>query len=533
MRWTNRIGLGAALLAALGALGCASSYDVVIRSGRIYDGMGGQPFVADIGIKDGRIQAVGELGSRGGLVIDAENLSVAPGFIDIHNHSIFTEAEKEEVPWEVDWNDLRIAKNYLTQGVTTIVSGNCGGGPHTIKEMYEEMRRTGIGVNVMELVGHGTVRQAVMGMEDRAPTEEELARMKAMVAEAMEGGAVGMSTGLFYPPGCYARTEEVIELARVVHEYGGIYASHVRDEGQNDMGGVIAAMQEAVRVGAEAGVPVQIAHLKAGGKPAWGTAAEIAAVFEDAQSKGIRVYADQYPYTAGSTDMASVVLPRWFLAGGKLEEKIADPALLTRVKGELPGRMDTFGGPEAIMIAYCAKKPEWVGKNLLQISQEMGLDPAETAIEVLKIEDPNVVIFSMQEADMEYFMKKPYVMTSSDGSNVPFGVGQPHPRNYGAFTRKIRVCAMDRGWISVEQAIRAATSLPAEVLGLKDRGRIEAGCAADLVVFDPRTIGDKATFTKPHQYSEGIEYVLVNGRPVIERGQYNGTLAGQPLPHRR
>jgi len=533
MRHSTRLGVPALLLAALvGFAGCAQRYDIVIESATIYDGSGGEPFAADLGIKDGRIQTIGEIKPNADVVIDARNFYVAPGFIDIHNHAVFSESEREELSYEPDWNEMKTARNYLTQGVTTVVSGNCGSGPHTVKELFEHMRQIGIGVNVIELVGHGTVRRAVMGMEDRAPTAEEMERMKQMVAEAMEGGAAGLSTGLFYPPGCYAKTAEVIELARLVREYGGIYASHVRDEGTNDMGGVLASMQEAVRIGKEAGVPVQIAHLKAGGKPAWGMAAEITAVFEEAQSSGLRIYADQYPYTAGSTNLASIVLPRWFLAGGKLKEKVIDPALVARVRAEVAQRVDTYGGAEAIVIAYSSKKPEWVGKNVQQLSQEMALSPADAAIEMFKIDDPQVVVFMMKDEDMEYFMKKPYVMTSSDGLNVPYGIGQPHPRNYGAFTRKIRVYVLDRKLISMEQAIRAATSLPAEMLGLEDRGRIQEGYAADLVVFDPRTIRDRATYTEPHQYSEGIEYVLVNGRVAIDKGTYNGTLAGQPLPHR-
>jgi len=533
MRAMTRFGIPALLLAALAGIGCGQRYDVVIKSGTIYDGTGGDPFSADVAVKNGRIEAVGDIQAGADLVIDARDLYVAPGFIDIHNHAIFTASEAEDRSVQPDWNELKAVKNYLTQGVTTIVSGNCGGGPHTVKDMFEHMRRTGIGVNVIELVGHGTVRRAVMGMDDREPTPEELAKMKAMVTEAMEGGAAGLSTGLFYPPGCYAKTEEVIELARVVHEYGGIYASHVRDEGTNDMGGVLAAMQEAVRIGEEAGVPVQIAHLKAGGKPAWGTAAAITAVFEEAQKRGVRVYADQYAYTAGSTNMASIVMPRWFLAGGKLEEKVADAGLVGRVRPEVAQRIDTFGGAEAVVIANSEKKPEWVGRNILELGREMALSPEDAAIEMLKIDDPQVVIHMMKDEDMEYFMQKPYVMTSSDGLNVPYGKGQPHPRNYGAFTRKIREFAMDRKLISVEQAIRSATSLPAEVLGLKERGRLQQGFAADIVVFDPRTIRDRATYTEPHQYSEGIEYVLVNGRVAIEKGQFNGTLAGQPVPHRK
>jgi len=351
---------------------------------------------------------------------------------------------------------MKAARNYLTQGVTTVVSGNCGIGSHTVKELFENMRQAGTGVNVVELVGHSTIRQAVMGMEDRAPTADELERMKEMVAEAMEAGAAGLSTMLFYAPGCFAKTEEIIELARIAGEHGGIYATHVRDEGRDDMGGVLPAMREAVRIGKEAGVPVQISHIKAGAKPAWGMAPEIAAILEEGQRSGVRLFADQYPYTAARTELAAFVLPRWFLAGGKLREKAPDPVLVARVRAEVAHRIDTCGGPEAILIAYSKEKPEWVGKTMQQLSREMKLSPEDAALEMFKVDDSQVVVFMMKNEDVDYFMRKPYVMTCSDGRNIPFGIGQPHPRNYGAFTRKIRVYVLDRHVISMEQAILAA-----------------------------------------------------------------------------
>jgi N-acyl-D-amino-acid deacylase len=514
---------------------CAKRFDLVLKGGQIYDGSGGESFVADIGIKGDRITAIGELGESGTKMIDAAGLYIAPGFIDVHNHAVFSEDEDEEFApgIELDFDELRRVKNYLYQGVATIVSGNCGAGPHNVGDMYARMREEGIGLNVIELVGHGTIRDAVMGQDDRDPTAEELDQMKQMVAEAMEGGAVGLSTGLFYAPGSYAKTEEVIELARVVQQYGGIYASHVRDEGANDMGGVLAAMKEAVRIGEEAGVPVQIAHLKAAGPRAWGKAEEITRVFEDARNRGVQVYADQYPYPAGSTSISAIVLPRWVQADGRMLERFEDASIIDKVKADMMERIERFNGPEAIVITYFDKNRDLEGKNLKQISEEMGLNHVDAAIEILKTGDPAVVIFMMREEDVEYFMTKPYVMTSSDGLNVPFGFGLPHPRNYGAFTRKIRKYVLEEDVLSMEAAIRAATSLPAEMLGLKDRGLLKEGYAADIVAFNPETIRDRATFTEPHQYSEGIEFLLINGALAIEGGEYTGALAGRPLRHTR
>jgi len=535
MRRFGSVGLAAMVLLVLGFSGCAERFEIVLKGGKLYDGSGGEPFTADVGIKGGRIVAIGELGAGGVKTIDATGLYIAPGFIDVHNHAMFSEDESNAFAPEIelDFDELRRVKNYLYQGVTTLVSGNCGAGPHTVGEMYANMSEKGIGLNVIELVGHGTIRDAVMGQDDRDPTVEELDRMKQMVAEAMEGGAAGLSTGLFYAPGSYAKTEEVIELARVVKQYGGIYASHVRDEGANDMGGVIAAMKEAVRIGEEAGVTVQISHLKAAGPRAWGKAEEITRIFEEARERGVKVYADQYPYPAGSTSMSAIVLPRWVQADGKMLERFEDASIIDKVKADMEERIVRFNGPESTVVTFFDKNRELEGKNLKQISEEMGLDHVDAAIEILKTGDPEVVIFMMQEEDVAYFMKKPYVMTSSDGGNVTFGLGLPHPRNYGAFTRKIRKYVIDEGVVSMEQAIRAATSLPAEMLGLKDRGLLEKGYVADIVVFDPETIRDRATFTEPHQYSEGIEYLLVNGELAIEGGKYTGALAGKPLYYNR
>lgn len=523
------------LALSFGLMNCSTGYheplDIAIMNGTVYDGSGEAPYHADIGIKDSKIVYIGKIKPNTDRVIDAEGLYVSPGFIDMHNHAFFT-LDDEIISFigkDVDLDELRAVKNFLYQGVTTIISGNCGSGDCTIDSMFADIEKNGIGPNLLQLVGHGTIRMKVMGMADRAPTVEEMEKMKAMVREAMEGGAIGLSTGLFYAPGCYAKTEEIIELAKVVKEYGGIYATHVRDEGTNLMGGVEAAMREAIEIAETADVPVQIAHLKVSGTLGQGKAEAITQIFEEARARGVKLYADQYPYPAGSTNLSAIVLDRWIKAGGNWMERFDDPKLRDKIRKAMSERIERVTGPEAILISSSRKKPEWEGKTLKEISESMDLSPTETAVEILKIEDPAVIAFMMDPAEVEYFMKKPYVMTSSDGMNVPFGMSKPHPRNYGAFTKKIRDFVLDKNVIAMEFAIRAATSLPAEMLGLEDRGWIKEGYVADILVFNPETIRDKGTWQEPHQYSEGVEYLLINGKFAIDNGNFTGILPGKPI----
>ncbi|UCC39333.1 MAG: D-aminoacylase [Candidatus Aminicenantes bacterium] len=539
MRKINSVFFVILLVMSLFVYSCSrsedKSYDIVIRGGKIYDGSGGESYVADIGIKDGKILAIGKLKPNADAVIDAKDLYVSPGFIDMHNHAFF-KVDDEIVAFiggEIDMDELRIVKNYLFQGVTTVVSGNCGAGDWRIKELFEDIRQNGMGLNLVQLVGHGTIRQEVMGMADRAPSAEELEKMKAMVQEAMEGGAFGLSTGLYYPPGCYATTEEVIELALVVNKYGGFYATHVRDEGVNMMGGIEESMSEAIRIAEEADVPVQIAHLKASGTLGQGKAKAVTKIFEEARAKGVKLFADQYPYNAGSTTLAPIVLDRWIMADGKALERFMDPALKEKIRASIKERIERYMGPESIHIANFKEKPEWEGKNLKEICEILKVSPTEAAIELLRIGNPSVIVFMMDPKEVEYFMKKPYVMISSDGLNVPFDLGVPHPRNYGAFTKKIRDYVLDKKVITMEQAIKAATSLPADMLELDDRGLIKEGYVADILVFNPETVRDKATYQNPHQYSDGIAYLLINGILAIDKGKYTGVLAGKPIEHKK
>lgn len=505
-------------LCALFFIGCSTSYDVIIKGGTIYDGNGGAPYVADIGIKNGAIKTIGKIKTITGLTIDAAGSIVAPGFIDMHTHcESGLQSEKG-----------KNAKNYLMQGVTTVVTGNCGGGTHQVKEFFNKFETQGIGLNVIHLVGHGTIRSRVMGQEAREPTDEELERMKQLLAQGMEEGAAGLSTGLFYSPGSFANTEEIVELAKVVNKYGGIYATHIRDESNYTIG-LKEAIKEAIAVGEQAGIPVEISHIKALGKPVWGMAEDVCEIIENARERGIRVYADQYPYLASSTGLSAAVIPRWVQAGGLMRERLKNPELLQKIKKEIAKNIDRRGGPESLVMASFPRNRDFDGKNLLEVSRMMGKPVVETAIHLVQNGSPSIISFNMQESDLEYFMKKPYVMTGSDGNVQVPDKTFPHPRSYGTFPRKIREYVLDKKWITMEQAIRTATSLPAEVLGLTDRGSLKEGFVADIVVFDPDKITDKATYSSPHKYSVGIRHLLINGKLVIEDGRYNRKLVGVPI----
>ncbi len=498
----------------------APQYDLVITGATIIDGTGANGYKADIGIRGGMIAAIGKTqASQGKREIKADGLYVTPGFIDMHTHGdrgITREGSKN-------------AGNYVMQGVTTLVTGNCGSGTYDVTDYFARIRQQGAGVNIVHLVGHGTVRSAVMKSADRGPTPAELEQMKGLVEKAMREGAWGLSSGLFYAPGSFAKVDEVVELARVIRPYGGFYASHIRDE-SNYTTGLRASIAEAIEVGEKAGVPVEISHIKALGKPVWGQAAAICRLIEAAQARGVMVRADQYPYAASSTGMAAATLPRWVEADGKTSERLKDPKLLPGIRKEIAGNIERRGGAETLLISSFRARPEWQGKTLLEVSKIAAKSPVDTAIEIVLEGGAGVISFNMSESDIEYFMKKPYVMTGSDGDVIEFGQGLPHPRSYGTFVRKIREYALDRKVISLEQAIYSATGLPAEALGFKNRGLVKKDYVADLVVFDPARIAEKTTYVQPHQYPEGIRYVLVDGKTEVEEGKLTGTLAGKPLP---
>ena len=493
-------------------------YDIVIVGGKIYDGSGKDPFKANIGIKKGYIKTIGDFKYYKAKIIKAEGMYVCPGFIDIHTHC----------DRGIGKTKRSNAKNYLTQGVVTVVTGNCGVGTYRVAEYFSKLDSMGIGPNVVHLIGHGTVRKAIMGQAAREPTGKELEKMKKLIAKGMEDGAAGFSTGLFYTPGSYARTKEIIELARTVKKYNGIYASHIRDESNYSIG-LKEAIREAIVIGQQAGIPVQISHIKALGKPVWGQSVDVCRIIEDAQERGLRIYADQYPYIASSTGLSAATIPRWVMAGGKMKKRLKNQKLLPKIIKEVAENISRRGGPESLVIVFYAPNRELNGKHLLEISKSINKPVVDTAIYLVLNGNPSVISYNMIESDVQYFMKKPYVMTSSDGYVLAEGSRFSHPRSFGAFTRKISKYVIEEKIITMEQAVRAASALPAEMLGLKNRGKLAEGFIADIVVFDAKKIRDLATFSEPGQYSTGIHCLFINGEVVIADGNYNGKLAGKTI----
>lgn len=500
-------------------------FDVLIRGGRVVDGTGNPWSRADIGVREGRIVAMGRLaGAAAGLVIDAGELYVAPGFIDVHSHADEGLGREE----------LKGASPLLLQGVTTAVLNPDGGGPWPLSEQRARYESQGIGVNAALMVGHGTVRREVMGMEDRPPTEEELERMKAMVREGMAAGAFGLSSGLYYAPGSYAATEEVVALAKEVHPIG-VYASHIRDESDYTVG-LLAAVEEVVRISEEADVPGIVTHFKALGPDSWGLSAAACQRIERARARGVQVWADQYPYEASGTSIEGALVPRWALAGetmegqpSPLEVRLKEPKERARLRAEMLRNLARRGGAALFQISNHDANPALEGRNLADLAAERKLAPVDLALELIDAGGAGLVSFNMSEDDIAYIMRKDYVMTCSDGGLVAPGEGKPHPRYYGTFPRKIGRYVRERGVVGLAQAIRSMTSLPATVYGLEGRGMLREGAVADVVVFDFDRIAERATYSDPHQLSDGIVHVLVNGTLAVRDGTPTSALAGEVL----
>lgn len=503
------------------ALPCAAAdFDILIRGARIIDGTGNPWLRGDIGVRGGRIAAVGNLdGKSADRVIEANGRAAAPGFIDVHTH---VERDIERLPR---------GDNFLLDGVTTIVTGNCGGSKTDLAAWFSALSQAGLGLNVATLIGHNSVRSEVMGTANRAASPEEIARMQALIEQAMRDGAVGFSTGLIYIPGTYSNPDEVVALAKAAGKYGGVYASHMRDEGER----ITEAINEAVRPGQEAGMRVQISHFKIDNRGLWGASVKSLELVERYRREGVDVVVDQYPYDHSSTNLG-ITLPSWALADGReaVIERLRSPATRARIKTEMLAHLKVKGQPDysyATVASFDADR-SLEGKTIREINAARGRAPApeneaETILEILEKGMPSMVYHSMGMEDVERIMRYPNTAVASDGGIRELGAGVPHPRSYGTNARVLAEFVRNRKVLTLEDAIRRMTSLPARTFGFKDRGMIREGFAADIVIFDPQRVQDKATYQQPHQYTEGFDYVLVNGVAMVEEGKVAARTGGQ------
>lgn len=498
-----------------------AQYDLIITNARIVDGTGNPWFRGTIAIKDGHIAKVGRIVNAAAVqTIDAHDQIVAPGFIDVHTHV-------------EDIYELPAAENFVRMGVTSLITGNCGGSAVDIGKFLGTIKEKPIAVNLATLVAHGSVRAAVLGLEDRAPTSEEQTKMDGLVEQGMKDGAVGLSTGLIYVPGTYAKTGEVVELAKVAAKYGGIYASHIRNEEAH----VVDAINEAISVGEQANMPVEISHFKISAKSLWGQTPMTIGLVNAARARGLTVTVDQYAYTASSTSLDSR-LPSWALAGGRKEgrKRTADPTIRARIINEMKQELKERGFKDysyAYVASYSAD-PTFNGKNIAVITQEVkGKKKLDDQIDqILEMYDKggaSMVYRTMQEDDVQNIMRQPFTMIASDSGVRRFGEGVPHPRGYGNNARILGHYVRELKLITLEDAIRKMTSLPAQTFGLRDRGLVREGYAADLVIFDDAKIIDKATFDQPHQYAEGFSDVIVNGQIVFDGTRMTNAMPGQAL----
>ena len=521
--WNYCISSVTLLALLLPSFGNSQDYDLIIRGGKVVDGSGNPWYHADIAIKNDRIAEIGQLSNHEAKrVIDAHGLVVAPGFIDPHTHAlrgIF------EVP---------NAESALLQGVTTLTEGNDGSSPYPIDRHYADIDNLRISPNWAVFVGQGTIRQRVIGFGLRKATPDEMERMKQMVRDAMEQGALGISTGLFYVPGSFTSTEEVIELSKVAAEYNGIYISHIREEAAQ----LIDSVQETIRIGEEADIPVQITHHKVIGVENWGASIESLRLVDEARKRGVDVTIDQYPYTASQTSI-NALIPQWAQAGGREEmlSRINSAETYSTIKNEVVAKIlyDRGGGdPKNVFISRNSWDPDMAGKNLAELAIDAGLEPtpenaADVVFDIIRGGGATAVYHAIGPEDVDRIMQHPATAIGSDGPVGVFGEGAPHPRQYGTFARVLGLYVRERKILSLEEAIRKMSSQSARRLGIHDRGLITQGYFADIAIFDPDEIIDKATFENPHQYAIGTEFVLVNGAVVVENGQHTGARPGRIL----
>ena len=505
-----------------------ATYDLVIKNGKVYDGTQTKPIQADIAIIDDEIVFMGQLDKyRSAKEIDASDLVVSPGFIDTHTHLD---------PYK-NLLQLSNAESQLRQGVTTSIGGPDGRGvplQKTVKELLDTLEIVGIGINMGFMAGHNKIRKIVMGLQNRAPTQKELDRMKQMVSQAMDEGAFGLSTGLKYLPGNFAAVEEVIELSMIAGKKGGVYSTHLRDEGLE----IMPAIEETIEISKQANIPVILTHHKVIGKPMWGKSEQTLARVDQARANGINIILDQYPYNASHTGL-SVLIPAWARAGGqqKFIERLNNPDTYNKIKSEIIFNiLNDRGGEDLRRIQFARVKwqPELEGITLHDwIVQEGKAPTIETGAEYVILGQKNggasCIYHAMDEKDIEKIMQHPLTMIASDGRLSSPGIGHPHPRAYGTFPRVLSTYVREKKILTLEEAIYKMTLFPAQTYGIKDRGRIKEGLKADLVIFDADQIKDKATFTDPHQYPEGILYVVINGKLAVDRGEFLNQFNGRVL----
>jgi N-acyl-D-amino-acid deacylase len=495
--------------------------DFVLRGGDIYDGSGGAAYVGDVAIRGDRIVAVSRerLDVRAGATeLDAKGLVIAPGFIDLHSHSDGPILEPK----------TRINANFLTQGCTSVVTGNCGAGPVDVAAYYKQIDEHRAGTNVLHLIPHGSLRAEAMGRRNRPPSPAELERMKELTARGMRDGAWGMATGLIYVPGSFSKTDELVALAEVVGRHRGIYASHIRNEGSQ----LLESLDEILTIGKQAKLPVHVSHIKVSGKSNWGLAPDAIQKLRDARSAGQQVTADQYPYPASSTSLAAMVIPDELREWKELQAALDDPKRGDKVRQQIGDQIGDRDGGERLVIANFGPERSWQGKSLAAIAKETSRTPLDVTLDIMSRGGAQVVSFGMNEDEVRLFMREPFVATASDGSAMSLdSAAQPHPRSFGTFSRKIGHYAIDGQLLPLAHAIRSASGLPADILGLPERGYLKAGYYADIVVFDPKTFRDQATFAKPLAWSTGVKLLYVNGQVAVEDGKPTEKLAGRAIRH--
>lgn len=527
--------LNAVMLTLLARAAFGADFDLLIRNGRVIDGAGNAWFRADVGVRGGKIAAIGKLANKtADRVIDAHDRIVAPGFIDVHVHA-------DRLP-ERRLDRAPEASAFLFDGVTTIINGNCGWSETDLPPFFRDIEKAKPGVNMASMIGHGSVRIDVMGNDNRAPTAAELERMQAIVDKAMRDGAVGFSTGLWYAPATFAKTDEVIALAKVAGPYGVVYSTHMRDEGVH----ILDSVKEAIRVAEESGLRLEVSHMKVGDKRNWGAAPKVLELLNAARARGVDASGDFYPYTAGSSTMQPM-FPRWSLAGGEqaILERLASKDSRARIASEMEQDSEYRGGNDDFseaVVASCPFDHSLEGKNIPQIAKLWkGSSTLRAQVEtILELRAKGtqkgevlMVYHRNGPEDLLTYMRWPQAAVASDTIYTPFGDQVPHPRNYGTNARVFGEFVSKQHVLTVEDAVRRMTSLPARTFQLRDRGMVREGMMADLLVFDAAKVSDVATFEKPHQYSRGFDWVIVNGVAVIEEGKRNAERPGHVLRRRQ